>query len=132
MIRENENHHPPLRWKTKIHQRFGFIYDSLKEWEAVAIPFIKSGLDTGHKCIYIADGDAAGLKVILGENGIDVPSPEYSGNLAILDESQVYAGEGYFDPDRVIVFIIHEAERSLAEDYPALSTGYQRAGTGVG
>ena len=106
--------------KLKPHQHFGFIYDSPSEWKAVTLPFIRTGLDNGHKCIYIADGDATGLKRVLGENGIDAPSPDSPGNLTILDESQFYTREGYFDPDRVIAFLVHEAQKALSEGYSAL------------
>jgi hypothetical protein len=45
------------------HDHLCSIYESAEEQFAVAIPFIRIGLDRGEKCIYIADGGTEGKDV---------------------------------------------------------------------
>jgi len=55
------------------HDHLSLIYESSEDHFAVAIPFIRLGLDRGEKCIYIADdGMAAVVRKAMYAQGIDV------------------------------------------------------------
>ena len=70
------------------HGHLCSIYESPEEHFAVAIPFIRIGLDRGEKCIYIADdGTEAVVRDAMHAEGIDVER-------AIATDSLVLENEG--------------------------------------
>ena len=85
------------------------------------VAFIAMGLRRGEKCTYIVDTSTADeIRKYLGEEGVDVASAEKSGQLSVLHETEAYTKEGSFDPDRMIALLASEAEKAVAEGYPAL------------
>ncbi|MBM3143298.1 MAG: PAS domain S-box protein, partial [Chloroflexi bacterium] len=105
----------------KPHDHLCLIYESQEEWRAAVVPFIAMGLRRGEKCTYIVDTSTADeIRKYLGEEGVDVASAEKSGQLSVLHETEAYTREGSFDPDRMIALLISEAEKAIAEGYPAL------------
>lgn len=58
------------------------IYETPEEHFAVAVPFIKIGLDRREKCIYIAD-DKAEVRDALYGAGVDVERAISTGQLAL-------------------------------------------------
>src|SRR5258708_20154642 len=53
------------------HDHQSLIYESPEDRFAVAIPFIRIGLDRGEKCIYIAaDGPEAALRDAMSAQGL--------------------------------------------------------------
>ncbi len=105
----------------KPHDHLCLIYESPQERIAVVVPFIAIGLKRGEKCIYIVDTSTANdVRSHLKEGGVDVAAVERSGQLSILHESRAYTREGYFDPDRMIAFLIEETEKALSQGYPAV------------
>jgi len=111
----------PMLEALKPHDHLCLIYESKAEWRAAAVPFISVGLKRGEKCLYIVDTSTADeIRTYLGEEGIDVASAEKSGQLAILNETDAYTREGFFDPDRMIALLIAETEKAEAEGFPAL------------
>ena len=55
------------------HDHFCSIYESPEEHYAVAVPFIRIGLDRDEKCIYIADDGTVGdVRQAMDAEGIDV------------------------------------------------------------
>src|SRR6185436_1637670 len=66
------------------HDHFCSIYESPEEHYAVAIPFIRIGLDRGEKCIYIADDGMVGdVRQEMEKDGIDVDSAIASNALVL-------------------------------------------------
>jgi chemotaxis family two-component system sensor kinase Cph1 len=107
--------------KLKPHAHLCLIYESQKEWRAVAVPFISLGLKHGEKCTYVVDTSTADeIRKYLAEEGIDVAAAEKSGQLSILHETEAYTKEGSFDPDKMIALLISETEKAIADGYPAL------------
>ncbi|HEU65157.1 MAG TPA: PAS domain S-box protein [Chloroflexi bacterium] len=105
----------------KPHDHLCLIYESPEEWRAAAVPFTAIGLKRGEKCIYIVDtSTAAEIHKYLAEEGVDVASAERSGQLSILSQAETYTREGYFDPDSMIALLVGEAEKAVADGYPAL------------
>src|ERR1700754_4530113 len=79
------------------HDHFCSIYESPEEHYAVAIPFMKIGLDRGEKCIYIADDGTEGdVLEIMRTNGIDVEKATASNALVLATKEQTYLEHGSF------------------------------------
>jgi hypothetical protein len=82
------------------HDHLCSIYDSPQEHYAVAIPFIRIGLDRGEKCIYIADDGTVGdVRQAMQSEGIDVERAIASKALVLATKEQAYLEHGSFDPD---------------------------------
>ncbi len=73
------------------------IYETPEEHFAVAVPFIKIGLDRGEKCIYIAD-DGTEARVALDGAGVDVERAIATGQLTLEKKESAYLKHGSFDP----------------------------------
>jgi PAS domain S-box-containing protein len=106
----------------KPHDHLCLIYESQGEWRAAVVPFITTGLKSGEKCVYLVDTNtAAEVRKNLGKDGVvDVAAAEKSGQLSFLRGTEAYIREGYFDPDRVIDFLVSETEKAIADGYQAL------------
>lgn len=98
-----------------------WLYETEEEHRAVLTQFLSQGLKRGEKILYVGDSHTA--EVILGylrDAGLEVDPYLVRGQLTILTSDDVYLREGRFDPDRMIALVRTEAERALAEGYPAV------------
>ena len=97
------------------------IYESLEEQFAVAVPFIRIGLDRGEKCIYIADdGMEAALRNAMHADGIDVERAIATGSLVLETQENVYLKHGSFDPDRMSTFWADASADAKSQGFSAL------------
>ena len=88
------------------HDHLCSIYESPQEHYAVAIPFIRIGLDRGEKCIYIADDGMVGdVRQAMQSEGIDVDRAIASNALVLATKEQAYLEHGSFRP-RLDVYIL--------------------------
>ena len=103
------------------HDHFCSIYENPEEHYAVAIPFMRMGLDRGEKCIYIADDGTIGdvRKAMLSE-GIDVERAIESNSLVLATKEQAYLKRGSFDPDWMFTFWKEATDSAMSEGFPAL------------
>lgn len=113
----------------KPHNHLCLIYKSEDEWKRIVIPFIAIGLKKQERCIYIVNAHTATeVHEQLERQGIDTKRAEASGQLAVLNDLQVYAKDTPLDPDlsavaqagRLIGFLIRETTKALEEGYTAL------------
>ena len=82
------------------HDHLCSIYESPEDHYAVAIPFIRIGLDRGEKCIYIADdGTVSDGRQAMESEGIDVDRAIASKALVLATRDQAYLEHGSVDPD---------------------------------
>src|SRR5678816_313862 len=82
------------------HDHFCSIYESPEEHYAVAIPFIRIGLDRGEKCIYIADDGTIGdVREAMQSEGIDVDRATAANALVLAGKEDAYLEHGSFQPD---------------------------------
>ena len=104
----------------KPHGHICHIYSTPEEWETAVTTFLITGLRQGEKCSYVADTHTADhVRALLHEQGVDVASAEASGQLVILHETEAYTRGGFFDPDRVISYVVSAVKASIAEGYHA-------------
>src|SRR5437899_11399482 len=87
------------------HDHLCSIYDSQEEHFAVAILFIRIGLDRGEKCVYIADeGTEDNVREAMHAQGIDVERAVASRALVLTTKEQTYLKRGSFDPIGCLAF----------------------------
>ncbi len=69
------------------HNHLCLIHESRREWAETIVPFIRSGLERNHKCIYVVDVHSAGeIKKILREDGLEEESMLYHNFITLLHQ----------------------------------------------
>jgi signal transduction histidine kinase len=103
------------------HDHLCSIYESPEEHYAVAMPFIRIGLDRGEKCIYIADdGMVDDVLEAMQANGIDVDRAISSNALVLVTKEQAYLEHGSFHPDWMSTFWKEATQLAISEGFSAL------------
>ena len=103
------------------HDHLCSIYESQQEHFAVAISFIRIGLDRGEKCVYIADDGTLGdVREALQAEGIDVDRAVASNSLVSTTNEQAYLKRGSFDFDWMFSFWKEATELAMSEGFSAL------------
>jgi signal transduction histidine kinase len=103
------------------HDHQSLIYESVEDRFAVAIPFIKIGLDRGEKCVYIADdGKKEAVQDAMYAQGIDVERAIAAGSLVLETTKGVFLKHGYFDADWMPTFWGEAMAESTRQGFPAL------------
>jgi signal transduction histidine kinase len=87
-----------------LHEHCCLIYETEEEQLAAALPFLRSGLDRGEKCFFVADENSgAAVLNALRRAGTDVDRHLRSGALILADKPSLKAE--HFDPDWSIGFL---------------------------
>ena len=103
------------------HDHQSLIYESPEDRFAVAIPFIRIGLDRGEKCIYIADdGMEAGVRDAMRSQGIDVERAVETNSLVIATKEDAFLKYGAFDPERMPTFWADATAEATRQGFSAL------------
>ena len=103
------------------HDHLCSIYESPEEHFAVAIPFIRIGLDRGEKCIYIADdGTEAVVRDAMYAEGIDVERAIATGSLVLENKEAAYLKHGSFDPEWMFTFWADATAEAMSQGFSAL------------
>ena len=97
------------------------IYESQQEHFAVAVSFIRIGLDRGEKCVHIADDGTLGdVREALQAEGVDVDRAVASNSLVSTTNEQAYLKRGSFDLDWMFSFWTEATELAMSEGFSAL------------
>jgi PAS domain S-box-containing protein len=103
------------------HDHLCSIYESSEEHFAVAIPFIRIGLDRGEKCIYIADdGTEAMVRDAMSAEGIDVERAIATDSLVLENKEAAYLKHGSFDPEWMFTFWADATAEAMSQGFSAL------------
>jgi PAS domain-containing protein len=103
------------------HDHLCSIYQSPEEHFAVAIPFIRIGLDRGEKCIYVADdGTERVVRDAMSAEGIDVERAIATGSLVLEKKEAAYLKHGSFDPEWMFTFWADAAAEATSQGFSAL------------
>jgi signal transduction histidine kinase len=103
------------------HDHLCTIYESPEERLAVAMPFIRIGLERGEKCIYIADdGTEAEVHDAMSAEGIDVERSVAAGSLVLESKKATYLKHGAFDPDWMFTFWSNAKAEAASQGFSAL------------
>jgi signal transduction histidine kinase len=104
-----------------LHDHLCSIYESPEEHYAVAIPFIRIGLERGEKCIYIADDGMVGdVCEAMQSDGIDVDRAISSNALVLKTKEEAYLEHGSFHPDWMSTFWKEATQLAISEGFSAL------------
>jgi signal transduction histidine kinase len=97
------------------------VYETQEEQLAAAAAYISKGLDSGDRCVYIADeNSAATIADALRAHGVDPEESIESGALSILTKRDTYLEDGTFDPDRMIRMLEALAREAQEQGYAGL------------
>lgn len=97
------------------------LYETDEERQAVAIPFIRQGLEQGQKVLYIIEAQTSQRIVQeLRQAGVNSADAINQGQLEILSRQDSYVREGGFDPDMMVALLRAETSRAVAKGYTAL------------
>src|SRR5580765_9463 len=103
------------------HDHLCSIYESPEDHYAVAIPFMRIGLDRGEKCIYIADDGTVGdVRQAMQAEEIDVDRAIASKALVLATKEQAYLEHGSFHPDWMFTFWKEATQLAMSEGFSAL------------
>ena len=94
------------------------FFNSRDEEYRVMLPFIKEGLEQGHRAFHVVDSrrPAEHLRVLEG-SGIDVDRAQREGQLEVRRWDEAYLKDGYFDPDRMLSLIEYALKEGSAQGY---------------
>jgi two-component system, NarL family, sensor kinase len=103
------------------HDHLCSIYESSEEHLAVAIPFIRIGLDRGEKCVYIADdGTESEVRDAMHAEGIDVERAIATDSLVLEKKESAYLKNGSFDPEWMFTFWADATAKAMSQGFSAL------------
>lgn len=95
------------------------FFNSTEEEYRVLLPFIRDGLQCGHKAIHVVNPDQRQDHLQrLAEAGIDLTAAQQSGQLELRINTDVYLPDGRFDPDRMIAAFEQLASGNSGTGYP--------------
>jgi two-component sensor histidine kinase len=104
-----------------VHDHLCLIYETQKEQFSAILPFIRTGLMRGDKCVYIADDNTASqVMEAMISDGIDVDKMQQKGSLVILNKQDAYLKQGSFDPDWMIDFLKDATDSATKDGFSAL------------
>ena len=107
--------------KLAPHDHQSLIYDGSEDHYAVAIPFIRIGLDRGEKCIYIADdGTEAAVRNAMHAQGIDVERAVATESLVLETKDGAFLKHGSFDPEWMPAFWEDATAEAMHQGFSAL------------
>ena len=88
---------------------------------ALAIPFLKAGLDRNERCVYVVhDTPTAAVIAGLTDAGADAESLMDAGQISILRSEEAYLAGGGFDPQRMLDLLNTLAARAQEDGYKAM------------
>ena len=103
------------------HDHVCSIYETPAEHFAVAVPFIRIGLDRGEKCIYIADdGTESIVRDAMQAEGIDVERAIANDSLVLGTKEAAYLKDGSFDPEWLFTFWADATAEAASQGFSAL------------
>jgi signal transduction histidine kinase len=103
------------------HDHQSLIYEKSEDRFAVAIPFIRIGLDRGEKCIYIADdGMEAAVRNAMRAQGIDVERAIATKSLVFATKEDAFLKYGAFDAERMPTFWADATAEAARQGFSAL------------
>lgn len=120
-----DSEQPPSRLFGSIEQlRFRdhpiLIYETREEQFAVAVPFIRIGLERGERCLYVAhENSVETVQEALSTGGIDTSDALERGALIISTAQDFYFRDNVFDPDQTIGSLERAVNDAKADGYTA-------------
>lgn len=103
------------------HEHLCLIYETQPERLAAVKQFFMSGLEQGHRCLYLADAPTTNIAVeALRHEGLKTTSALDSGALLTLADRTAFTTDGSLDPGGLLAFIAASTNAAKAAGFPAL------------
>ncbi len=97
------------------------IYQSEDEHREVLTEYLRQGLRSNQRVLYIVDAHTARqVSDYLRDAGLDPQAAEQRGQLVLLTRDDAYTKGGAFDPEAMVALLQQETERAVADGYAAL------------
>ncbi|MFP4672886.1 MAG: MEDS domain-containing protein, partial [Desulfohalobiaceae bacterium] len=97
------------------------MYMTEAEHQEVLVPFIRDGLQQGHRVIYIVDARTAETVIgYLQQAGLDPEQAQKADRLRISSSQETYLRNGSFDPDSMLELLYKEVQQAADDGYQAL------------
>src|SRR5437016_7218046 len=104
----------------KPHNHVCLIHEAPEKQCAAVIHFVRTGLNSGEKCFYIALKNAATKALdAMSAQGIDVNAAIETGSLTVATPEETYVEPEKFDPDRMIRFLAESVRAARAAGHSA-------------
>jgi signal transduction histidine kinase len=106
--------------ESELARHLAFFHRSRDAQREVAAAYIQHGLQTGHRCLYLADvNDPERIEDAFRTAGVDVDAHVEAGDLVIEDAQEVYLDDGV-DQTEMVATLQEAADESVAGDYEGL------------
>jgi|ERR1700730_564069 chemotaxis family two-component system sensor kinase Cph1 len=96
------------------------FYTSSAEQLAAVIPFVRTGLKRGERCIYIADENPGATIEAFQAAGISVEDAIRVGALVVLTKWDTYLRGGNFDPQTMLQYLQDQVVAAMVAGFGAL------------
>jgi chemotaxis family two-component system sensor kinase Cph1 len=96
------------------------LYTSSADQLAAVIPFVRTGLRRGERCLYMADENPAAIIENLSTAGISVEDAVSTGALVVLSKWDTYLRGGSFDAQAMLQFLQDQVVAAQASGFAAL------------
>ena len=96
------------------------LYTSREEQLAAVIPFVRSGLKRGERCVYIVDDNVTAIMDDFRAAGIPVEDATRTKALLVLTKRDTYLQKGEFDPQWMLQFLQDEVASARRAGFAAL------------
>ena len=104
-----------------LHEHLCVIYDTREEQFATALPYLRTGLERGEKCIYFADENTTAASLdALRIGGTDVDRYLRNGALTVSHKRETDLQQERFDPDWWVGFLNQANAEAAATKFSAL------------
>ena len=97
----------PFEDDQHANDHYALIYESQAEQLAVAVPFIREGINEGEQCIYVVDDRTNERETVieaLEAGGVDVETARAVGTLSFYSLQETYLRKDPFDPEEMVSF----------------------------
>ncbi len=103
------------------HDHLCLIYERHDDQLRAMVPFVQQGLESGERCVYVADGDTVdAVSGAMRRGGVEVDAAIRRGALTVARYKDIYLAPGAFDPDKVLDFAASAGIQAVGDGYRGL------------
>ncbi|HAH05740.1 MAG TPA: hypothetical protein DCM05_04305 [Elusimicrobia bacterium] len=107
----------------RLHDHICLIYETPEEQFDAILPYIRKGLESREKCVYVADDNtAAKVERRMRQAWPDFDAWVAKKALVIVGKADSYLRSGRFDPDEMCAFLKEAIRQAKSEGFTALRT----------
>jgi len=98
-----------------------FVYENERDWLPGVVAFVRSGLDSGGRVVYVNEEHAEPKLInLLAYGGIDITPYRLNNSFLVINYREFYMPGGAFDIETTLSALENELERARQEGFPSL------------